>query len=94
MGMEPDEEAEKLVGGVGQWSLRSDAPTSSGELPYPTGVEITTAYFYPRAIVRYDVSISIAESVPRGTTQGEGVVIRSIWQVLRGRGVWLRMIRT
>jgi len=85
--MEPDDEAEKFVGGVGQWSLRSDAPPSSSELAHPIGVEIATACFYPRAIVRYDVSISIVELVLWGTTEGGGVVFRMIWQVLRGRDV-------
>jgi hypothetical protein len=81
--MEPDDEAEKLVGGVGQRSLRSDAPASSGELPYPIRVEIATACFYPRAIVRYDISISIAEHVIWGTTEGGGVMTGSIWLLLR-----------
>ena len=79
VGVDSSNEAEKLMGSVGQRSLRGDNPASSGELPHPIGVEIATAGVYPRTIVRHDVGISIAEVVFRRRTEGGGVMIRSIY---------------
>jgi hypothetical protein len=85
-GVDSSHEAEKLVHGVGQWCLRSDGPSSSGELPDPIGVEIAAACICPRTVVRYDVYVSIAEVISRGTTEGSRVIFRRIWQVRAGGG--------
>lgn len=85
-GVDSNDEAEKLVRGVGQRCLRGDGPSSSGELPNPIGVEIATACIYPRTVVGYDVHVSIAEVIFWGTTEGSRVIIRRIWQVRAGGG--------
>jgi len=85
-GVDSSHEAEELVRGVGQWCLRGDGPSSSGELPNPIGVEIATACIYPRTVVGYDVCVSIAEVIFWGTTEGSRVIIRRIWQVRAGEG--------
>ena len=85
--MYSNDEAEKLVRGVGQWSLCGDNPSSSSELPNPISVEIATACVYPRTIVGNDVHVSIAEVIFWGTTEGSRVIICRIGKVSGGGDV-------
>jgi hypothetical protein len=99
--MDPSDEAEELMSGVGKRCLRGNGPATPGELPHPIRIEIATTCVYACTVIRMNVGVSITDMIFWGTTNGDRVVICGVCpgmcarrKMHCGRQIWLKPIVT